>query len=122
MKKILIILLCLILISGCKSTTNSNNTNTISYIEAKEKIINEGAILVDVRTEDEYNEKHIDGAVLLSLDNISEESAGNIFSSKDVVIIVYCKSGNRSKQALDKLNDLGYANVYDLGSIDNWSE
>lgn len=122
MKKILIILLCVILISGCKSTTNSNNTNTISYIEAKEKIINEGAILVDVRTEDEYNEKHIDGAVLLSLDNISEESAGNIFSSKDVVIIVYCKSGNRSKQALDKLNDLGYANVYDLGSIDNWSE
>lgn len=122
MRKILIILLCVILISGCKNTTNSNNTNTISYIEAKEKIINEGAILVDVRTEDEYNEKHIDGAVLLSLDNISEESAGNIFSSKDVVIIVYCKSGNRSKQALDKLNDLGYANVYDFGSIDNWNE
>lgn len=119
MKKFFVLLLGIFLLVGCSS--NSDN-NLISYTEAKEKIINNGAVVVDVRTEDEYNEKHIAGSVLLSLDNINEDSVANVIASKDTPIIVYCRSGNRSSQALVKLETLGYTEVYDLGSIDNWEE
>lgn len=120
MKKFFILLLGVFLISGCSS--NSDNNGLISYMEAKEKIINEGAIMVDVRSEAEYNEDHIGGAVLLSLDTISEDTVSSVIDSKETPIIVYCQSGNRSSQALTKLEDLGYMNVYDLGSINNWEE
>ena len=120
MKKLFILLLGAFLVSGCSNTKEDNGL--ISYIEAKEKIINEGAIVVDVRTEAEYNENHIVGAVLLTLDNINEDTVSNVINSKDTPIIVYCRSGNRSSQALIKLEDLGYTQVYDLGAIDNWEE
>lgn len=119
MKKVLIIIFMFFLV-GCSNT--EGNDNTISYIEAKEKIINEGAILVDVRTKEEYDTKHISGAVLLTLDTIDEETSIDIIDDKDTPVIVYCQSGNRSNQALTKLESLGYTNVYDLGSIDNWEE
>ena len=77
---------------------------------------------MDVRTEDEYNEKHIDGASLLPLDEIDNDSIAAIVSDKDSPIIVYCKSGNRSHQALLKLQELGYSKVYDLGAMSNWEE
>ena len=119
MKKLFVILLCIICLNGCSSKSDSG---LISYMEAKEKIINNGAILVDVRTEDEYNEKHIDGAILLTLDTIDEATVLNVIDNKETPIIVYCRSGNRSSQALSKLEALGYTEVYDLGSIDNWEE
>jgi len=119
MKKLFVLLFGIFLLVGC---SNNDDNGLISYMDAKEKIINEGAILVDVRTEVEYNEKHINGSVLLTLDDIDEESVANIVTSKDTPIIVYCKSGNRSGQALSKLESLGYTKVYDLGSIDNWEE
>ena len=121
MKKLIIVILCFICLSGCSNSDSSDN-GMVSYMEAKEKIINEGAILVDVRTEDEYNENHIDGAILFTLDTINEDTAINTFDSKDEVIILYCKSGNRSHQAYEKLKDLGYTEVYDLGSINNWEK
>ena len=120
MKKFFLLLVTIFIISGCSNS--SNNSELISYMDAKEKIINEGAIVVDVRSEEEYNKKHIGGSILISLDSIDEESVSNAISSKDTPIIVYCKSGNRSSQALVKLKNLGYNNVYDLGSIDNWQE
>ena len=107
------------LLVGCSS---DNDSNLINYMDAKEKIINEGAVVVDVRSEDEYNQNHIGGAILLSLDNITEDSVSALIDSKDTPIIVYCRSGNRSSQALVKLEALGYTKVYDLGSIDNWKE
>lgn len=119
MKKVLLIIFLFLLV-GCSS--NKNNDSIISYIEAKEKIINENAVLIDVRTEAEYNNRHIDGAILLSIDDIDEDTVSNVIDSKNSVIIVYCQSGNRSSQAVSLLNDLGYNNVYDLGSIDNWEE
>ena len=119
MKKLFILLLGVFLLSGCSS---DDNDGLITYMDAKEKIINNGAIVVDVRTEAEYNEKHIDGAELLTLDAIDEEAVANIVESKDTPIIVYCQSGNRSSQALVKLEALGYTEVYDLGSINNWEE
>jgi len=121
MKKFLLILLCIICFSGCASESNNSN-GKITYVEAKEQIINHGAVLIDVRTEDEYNQKHIDGATLLTLDNINEDSVSNIVSNKDIPIIVYCQSGNRSNQAYVKLINLGYTEVYDLGAISNWEE
>ena len=120
MKKLFILLLGVFLVSGCSNKSEDNGL--ISYMEAKEKIINEGAIVVDVRTEDEYNNNHIGGAVLLTLDTISEDTALGVIDSKDTPIIVYCQSGNRSSQALTKLEELGYTEVYDLGSINNWEE
>lgn len=121
MKKYFIVLLSIFLLVGCSSDKNSDS-GLISYMDAKEKIINNGAILIDVRTEEEFNQKHIDGAVLLTLDTISDDSASEVIDSKDTPVIVYCRSGNRSSQAVTLLSDLGYTNVYDLGSIDNWQE
>ena len=126
MKKIFFcLLLSLIIITGCTannySSKESSSNGTISYVEAKEKIINQGAILVDVRTKEEYDEKHIDGAVLLPVDEITKEKVDNIIKTNDIMI-VYCKSGARSSQAVTKLNELGYNNVYNLGSMSNWKE
>ena len=118
MKKYLLIILCLFFLVGC----SSNDNNMVNYVEAKEKIINEGAILLDVRTQEEYDDGHIDGAVLLPLDSISEDSIKDVVDNNKTVIIVYCRSGNRRAQALEKLNDLGYENVYDLGAMSNWKE
>lgn len=123
MKKIFIVLFCICLLSGCGGEKNTDrDENAVSYMEAKEKIINEGAILLDVRTADEYNEKHIDGASLLPLDEIDNDSIAAIVHDKNSPIIVYCKSGNRSHQALLKLQALGYSKVYDLGAMSNWKE
>ena len=123
MKKLLIITLCIFLLSGCGENKNTDSSSgSVNYMEAKEKIINDGAILLDVRTEEEYNEKHIDGASLLPLDKIDIDSISQIVSEKDTPIIVYCRSGNRSKQAREKLIALGYSKVYDLGAMSNWKE
>lgn len=121
MKKYFVVLLSLFLLVGCSSDKNNDN-GLISYMDAKEKIINNGAILVDVRTEEEFNQRHIDGAVMLTLDTISDETASEVIDNKDTPVIVYCRSGNRSSQAVTLLNDLGYTDVYDLGSMDNWEE
>ena len=124
MKKIFWLTLILIMVCGCNSNSSNNNSNggTISYMEAKEKIINDGAIMVDVRTKEEYDNGHIGGAVLLTLDDINEEKALEILGDKNKTIIVYCKSGVRSKEASQKLADLGYKSVYDLGAMSNWKE
>ena len=115
MKKLFILLVGIFLLSGC---SNESSNGLISYMDAKEKIINEGAVVVDVRTAAEYNENHIAGAINIPLDSIS----GAVSLNPDKPIIVYCQSGNRSSQALIKLKNLGYSDVYDLGSIDNWKE
>ena len=64
---------------------------------------------------EEYKQQHIEGAILLPLGKITEESVEAIVDNKDSVIIVYCQSGNRSNQAVGLLNELGYTKVYDLG-------
>lgn len=112
---LIVILLCFGLI-GC---SNKDNNGTISYVKAKELIINNQAILVDVRTVDEYNDNHIEGAANLPVDEL-DDNVDNTIKSKDSYVIVYCKSGARSHEAYEKLVSLGYKNVYDFGSIDNW--
>ena len=77
-------------------------------------------ILVDVRRPDEYNAGHIPGAVLLTNETISETTAERVLKNKDQKILVYCRSGQRSRDAARKLSALGYTNVVNIGGIMSW--
>lgn len=79
----------------------------------------EDYIILDVRTKEEYDEKHIPNAVLVPNESIGESEIEEL-PDKDQMILVYCRSGNRSKQASEKLAKLGYTNVYEFGGINNW--
>ncbi len=122
MKKLIICLVILITITGCAEASIKEALNptskTVTSSEAS-SLIEDGALLIDVRTKEEYDENHITGAINIPLSDIEE---GNIDYDKDTVIIVYCRSGNRSATAAEKLIDLGYTSIYDLGSINNWKE
>jgi len=123
MKKILIGFVVLCCLTGCSSNNHSKDTpkyHTISTEEVFEEIENENSsvYIVDVRTLPEYNSGHIKKAINIPLDQI--DTIKNYVSSKKETVIVYCQSGNRSKQAAEKLLDLGYQNVFDLGGIQDW--
>lgn len=74
---------------------------------------NNGIVVIDVRTKDEYNDRHIKGAVNIPLQDIGNK-IGNVVKNKNDVIILYCEYGGRSRKALIKLEKLGYVNVYNL--------
>lgn len=96
------------------------SNSRISYLEAKRRLDSEkGIILLDVRTKQEYGEKHIPKSILIPVD-ILEKEAKNKLKQKDAVIFVYCRSGNRSSRAVKILKDLGYTNVFNLGGISGW--
>jgi len=76
-------------------------------------------IILDVRTQEEYNEGHIPNSVLLPNDQIGDK-ATDVLPDKDQMILIYCRSGNRSGQALEKLAELGYTQIYDFGGIIDW--
>lgn len=77
-------------------------------------------IILDVRTKEEYQEKHIPGAVNLPNETIGTEDIPEL-PAKDQLILVYCRSGNRSKQAAKKLVALGYTNIMEFGGINDWT-
>lgn len=116
--------------SGCSSKPASTETSSqpkdtpvyrkITAKEAK-KIIDENAdaVLLDVRTDEEYKEKRIDGSVLIPDNEIAERAEAEL-PDKDAVILIYCRSGRRSKAASDVLIDMGYTQVYDFGGIIDW--
>lgn len=79
----------------------------------------EGYIILDVRTVTEFNEKHIPGAINIPNETIGTEVIPEL-PDKDQLILVYCRSGNRSKQASEKLVKLGYTNVVEFGGIIDW--
>ncbi len=92
----------------------------ITQEEAKEMMEkDDGHIIVDVRREDEYAEGHIPGAVLIPNESI-ENTPPEDLPDYDQIILVYCRSGRRSKEAAQKLADMGYANVYEFGGIIDW--
>lgn len=92
----------------------------ISPSEANEIMLSEmGYIILDVRTEEEYATGHIPGAVLLP-DYEIETRAEEVLPDKDQLILVYCRSGRRSKAAAEVLIELGYTNVKDFGGIIDW--
>lgn len=81
---------------------------------------NEDSLLLDVRTEEEYEWEHAVGAKLLCLDAIEEDTAKGIIPTLQTHTVVYCRSGNRSNMACKRLARLGYENLYDLGGLNGW--
>lgn len=80
----------------------------------------EGVLVLDVREQSEYDEGHIPGAVLLPVGTITEETAASVIADKETVVLVYCRSGNRSKTAAQALADLGYSQIFEFGGIRDW--
>jgi len=81
---------------------------------------NDGHIIVDVRRQDEYDEGHIPGAVLIPNESIDKTRPEQL-PDLDQIILVYCRSGRRSKEASAKLSAMGYKNVYEFGGIITWT-
>ena len=79
----------------------------------------DGHIIVDVRRQDEYDQGHIPDAILIPNETIDAEMPEEL-PDKEQIILIYCRSGNRSKQASQKLFDMGYENVYEFGGINTW--
>ena len=78
---------------------------------------NPNSIIVDVRRDDEYKAGHIPGAVLLTMETITAETAAKVLPDKNQMILIYCRSGRRSKIAAQNLLDLGYTNLIEFGGI-----
>lgn len=79
----------------------------------------EGYIILDARTQEEYDEGHIPGAIVISHEEITEK-AEEVLTDKDQLILVYCRSGRRSKIAAEALVELGYTNIKEFGGIIDW--
>lgn len=105
-----------------KGTTQSlgKKYTDISPEEAKKRLDEEkGIILLDVRTEEEYIQKHIPGSILIPVDVLEKEAPSEL-PDKNASIFVYCKSGRRSVAAAEMLVKLGYTHVYNLGGVVDW--
>lgn len=122
MKRILpLIFSVLLLLSGCSGKESASHSyEQISQQEAKTMMDTQDVIILDVREQEEYDSGHIPGAVLLPVGTISEETAAAVIPEKDSVVLVYCRSGNRSKTASAALAELGYTGIYEFGGINTW--
>lgn len=115
----------LLLLSGCSaSPEESSGKNSYQQISGEEaaQIMErkENYVLLDVRTREEYENAHIPGAICIPNETIGTEEIPEL-PDKDQLILVYCRSGNRSKQAAEKLAALGYTNIVEFGGIIDWT-
>lgn len=115
MKKLTLLLVLILGLSAC----STSSVTKISASKAKTMIDDGGVIIVDVRTQAEYDEGHIANAILIPNETIGSTQPA-LLPDKDAVILIYCRSGNRSAQAAAKLKDLGYTKIYDFGGIIDW--
>ena len=125
------LLLCamtaLLLLSGCGSKGQVmdgdgmvNSYKIISQSEAKEMMQrDDGHVVVDVRRQDEFDAGHIPGAILIPNESIDDTQPKEL-PDFNQIILIYCRSGNRSKQAAQKLFDMGYTRIYEFGGINTW--
>ena len=121
-KRFLLMLLTLALPFGCVGCSDGGSATyeQISGAEAKALMDSEsGYIIIDARTQEEYDQGHIPGAILIPEYEIADR-AENELSDKNQLILVYCRSGRRSKIAAEELVKLGYTNVKEFGGIIDW--
>ena len=120
-KKIIPFMLTLFILSGCAPMAQSSNSyRQISMDEAVKIMAEEhDYIILDVRTPQEFAEKHIPNAINIPNENIGTSEIPELPDKKQL-ILVYCRSGNRSKQASSKLVKLGYTNIVEFGGINDW--
>ena len=123
MKKLFFILLAVLLLTACGQATENDQAAeyvNITAEEAKQIMDSEkGCIILDVRTQEEYDQGHIPGAILIP-DTEIEAQAEKVLTDKDQLILVYCRSGRRSKLAAEALVELGYTNIKEFGGIIDW--
>ena len=123
MKKIVLLILTMLFLTACGQQKENKQEAVylnITAQEAKEIMdTQEGYIILDTRTQEEYDQGHIPGAILIPYDEIMEKAEG-ILTDKDQLILVYCRSGRRSKIAADDLVKLGYTNIREFGGIIDW--
>ena len=119
----------LALLAGCTLSKTKADTaedapdkaayHKISAEEAYEMMVSQEVVVVDVRTREEYDGGHIENAVLVPNESIGGEMP-EALPDKEATLLIYCRSGRRSKQAAEKLLELGYQNVYDFGGVIDW--
>ena len=121
MRKLIPFLLSLLLLAGCAAPVESEASyQQISMDEAIAIMESESDYMIlDVRTPEEFADKHIPDAINIPNETIGTEDIPEL-PDKDQLILVYCRSGNRSKQASDKLVGLGYTNIVEFGGINDW--
>ena len=122
-KKLILIILAMVFLSACGQNEETGQEAVYVNITAKEakEIMDsrEDYIILDTRTQEEYDEKHIPGAILIPHDEILEK-AESVLKDKNRLILVYCRSGRRSKLAAKDLVKLGYTNIKEFGGIIDW--
>ena len=121
MRKLIPFFLSLLLLAGCAAPAESEASyrqvsmgEAIAMMEEKNDYI-----ILDVRTPEEFAEKHIPHAINIPNETIGTEEIPEL-PDKEQLILVYCRSGNRSKQASEKLVRLGYTNIVEFGGINDW--
>lgn len=123
MKKWLITLSAVLALTGCAGQPGQEESimpNLITASEAKQMLDEQqGYVLLDVRTEQEYAEGHIPGALLIPNTELSEKAA-DLLPDKEQMILVYCRTGRRSATAARMLHEKGYKNIYDFGGLTEW--
>ena len=129
MKKLLLLLLAALLFTACgqkenteKETTDMKETlyRNITAEEAKQIMDSqEDYVILDVRAQEEYDQGHIPGAVVIPHTEM-EAQAEQMLPDKDQLLLVYCRSGRRSKLAAETLVQLGYTNILEFGGILDW--
>ena len=139
----LAMLMLIMALSGCESKTESDVTiiggadgptsvflaskiNEDSYTQIDQETaklmmeLDDGHVVVDVRRQDEFDEGHIPGAICIPNESIIDTQPEEL-PDLDQIILVYCRSGRRSKEASQKLFDMGYTNVFEFGGIIDWT-
>ena len=121
MKKLIPILLSTLLFTGCASSNNQANTyRSITMDDAVTMMAQEtGYIILDVRRPNEFAAGHIPNAINVPNETIGTDEIPEL-PNKDQLIMVYCRSGRRSKEASEKLVKLGYTNIVEFGGILDW--
>ena len=123
MKKLFAIILAMMLLTACGQ--NKENIQEAVYVnitaqQAKEIMDSQqGYIILDTRTQEEFDESRIPGAILIPHDEVMEK-AESVLTDKNQLILVYCRSGRRSKMAAEDLVKLGYTNIKEFGGIIDW--